>query len=382
MTYSCHKIDELGSGTDPNQGVAIAQALLEAILETGSRVAITTHYMELKQLASSDDRFAVGGMQFVNGRPTYKLLPGVVGESFALSVAERLNIPQTVIDRATELLDSETRQMGDLIRDMEDQKAVIDEQANELVMKRKELEELEIQMKKQQEKLDRQLVTARRTEAEKFAKKLQEKEKILEEVLMKLKSDPSKKLVANSWDELKYVRRDALTEAENIPSVLRKKEQAAAAAEKQFAEMVPLAEMREKPEIKAGDKLIVCKNGALKGSEAVVVNVSGKRVDVIIKGMPMTMKLAEVALPPKFYKPVEQIQSPIKIKTGKNTVSNGGPKMSKMALKALAEEEADAKIQGSKQSRESKKESGAVMRLSSNTVDCLGEFDRSHMNQE
>ena len=364
----------MGSGTDPNQGVAIAQALLEVILETGSRVAITTHYMELKQLASSDDRFAVGGMQFVNGRPTYKLLPGVVGESFALSVAERLNIPQTVIDRATELLDSETRQMGDLIRDMEDQKAVIDEQANELVTKRKELEELELQMKKQQEKLDRQLVTARRTEAEKFAKKLQEKEKILEEVLMKLKSDPSKKLVANSWDELKYVRRDALTEAENIPSVLRKKEQAAAAAEKQFAEMVPLAEMREKPEIKAGDKLVVCKNGALKGSEAVVVNMSGKRIDVTIKGMPMTLKLAEVALPPKSYKPIQQVQSPIKIKTGSKSRGNGGPKMSKMAMKALAEEEADNKIRGSKQSRESKKESGAVMRLSSNTVDCLGEF--------
>jgi DNA mismatch repair protein MutS2 len=49
-------MDELGSGTDPNQGVAIAQAILEALLETGSRVAITTHYLQLKQLAASDDR--------------------------------------------------------------------------------------------------------------------------------------------------------------------------------------------------------------------------------------------------------------------------------------------------------------------------------------
>ena len=50
-------LDEPGSGTDPNQGVAIAQALLEALLDRGCRVAITTHFLELKQLASSDDRF-------------------------------------------------------------------------------------------------------------------------------------------------------------------------------------------------------------------------------------------------------------------------------------------------------------------------------------
>ena len=96
-------MDEPGSGTDPSQGVAIAQALLESMLESGSRVAITTHFLELKQLAASDDRFSVGGMQFVNGRPTYKLQPGVVGESFALAVAERLKLPESVLSRATEL---------------------------------------------------------------------------------------------------------------------------------------------------------------------------------------------------------------------------------------------------------------------------------------
>ena len=103
-------------------------------------------YLELKQLASSDKRFSVGGMQFINGKPTYKLLPGVVGKSFALAVAERLNLPEKVIDRATELLDSETRQMGDLIRDMEDQKTVIEKQAAELERKKNELDDLVVTM--------------------------------------------------------------------------------------------------------------------------------------------------------------------------------------------------------------------------------------------
>merc|ERR1719437_367307 len=93
--------------------------------------------MQLKQLASSDERFSVAGMQFVGDRPTYKLLPGVVGESYALAVAERLKLPQTVLDRANELLDSETRQMGDLIRDLEEQKLLIDKQVSEIEEKKK-----------------------------------------------------------------------------------------------------------------------------------------------------------------------------------------------------------------------------------------------------
>jgi len=166
-------MDELGSGTDPNQGVAIAQALLEAVIESGARVAITTHYLQLKQLAASDDRFSVAGMQFVNGRPTYKLLPGTVGESFALAVAERLGLPQTVLDRANELLDSETRAMGDLIREMEDQKALVDQQAEQLEQKRQEMARMELKMKEETIRLEKKQLDARRQEARKFAKMLE-----------------------------------------------------------------------------------------------------------------------------------------------------------------------------------------------------------------
>ncbi len=311
-------------------------------------------------------------MQFVNGRPTYKLLPGVIGESFALSVAERLNLPQQVIDRAAELMDSDTKQMGDLIRNMEDQKALIDEQAAELKAKRKELDDLEQNMRKQQEKLERKQVNARREEARKFAAKLEEKESVLEEILQTLKSNPSKKLIAKSWDELRYVKRDALTEAENIPSVLRQKEKAAAAAEKKFAEMVPLAEMREKPDIKSGDILVVCKNGPLKGKDATVINTSGKRVDVTVSGMPMTMKLTEVALRPSSFG-----SAPPKTNTKK-----GNNKMSKMAMKALAEE-MQMGGEGAIASTAAKKSGGPTMRLSSNTVDCIGlNFDQARRKCE
>jgi DNA mismatch repair protein MutS2 len=278
-------MDELGSGTDPAQGVAIAQAVLEALMETGCRVAITTHYMALKQLASSDDRFSVAGMQFVRGRPTYKLLPGVVGESYALAVAEKLQLPQTVIDRATELLDSDTRQMGDLIRDLEDQKALIDEQVAEINERKQDIIAMEVQMKEERIRLEKKMLTARRDEAQRFAKILEEKEQILEEVLNKLKSDPSRKVVAKSWEDIKFVKRDAINEAENVPSVVNAKRKAAQAVEEARQELVPLAEIRNRPTLIEGDRLIVCKSGALFGREAIVTKDLGKQLQVQISGM-------------------------------------------------------------------------------------------------
>jgi DNA mismatch repair protein MutS2 len=295
-------MDEVGSGTDPAQGVAIAQALLEALMDTGARVAITTHYMQLKQLATADDRFAVGGMQFVQGRPTYKLLPGTVGESFALAVAERLELPRYVIDRATELLDSETRQMGDLLRELEEQKNIVDQQVIEMEEKRKEMAKMAIEMKEQQIKLEKKQLTARRDEARKFAEKLEEKERVLEEVLEKLKSDPSRRVVAKSWDDIKFAKRDALNEAENVPSVIARRQQAASAAEEASGELVPIAEMREKPDLNEGDTLIVCKPGPLFGREAVIIKELGSRVEVRVNNMNVGLKLKEVALPNKAFK--------------------------------------------------------------------------------
>lgn len=355
-------MDELGSGTDPRQGVAIAQALLEALLETGARVAITTHYLELKQLAASDSRFSVGGMQFVGGRPTYKLLPGTVGESFALAVAERLELPSTILSRANELLDQETRQMGDLIRDLEDQKALVDQQAAEIARKKQEMAALESKMKKDQARLEQKQLSARRDEAQKFAKMLEDKERVLEDVLEKLKSDPSRKIVANSWNDIKFVKRDALNEAENVPSVVAAKKKAAAHVKKTLSELVPLAEMREKPELKVGDKLMVCKQGALFGKEATILQV-GNRPEVQVNGMAVRLKMSELSLPASNFSPPKA-----------NRPAKEGPKDRSKAADKLIQEEINA---GGPQRATGKEESDSksasvTIRTDSNTIDVRG----------
>jgi len=375
-------MDEVGSGTDPAQGVAIAQALLEALVDSGARVAITTHYMQLKQLASVDSRFAVAGMAFVGGRPTYRLEKGVVGESFALSVAERLNLPRGVLDRAGELLDEDTRQMGDLIREMENQKNLIDHQVTELTTKRLELDTLERTMLKQQEKLEREQINARRNEARKFAKKLEEKEAILEEVLSRLKTDPSKRLVAKSWNEIKYVKRDALSEAENIPSVLRRKRVADAAKDSQSTELIPLSELVTVPDLQKGDALVICKKGALFGTETTILTVSAKKISVSARGMAMSMKFNELALPPA-KSAITQVNNNNKFTTTTSYEDPNRNKMSNVAAKALSDEEYAEVRQSHQQQPKDAPKSGPVMRMKSNTVDVLGcTFDEARRKCE
>ena len=352
-------MDELGSGTDPSQGVAIAQALLEALLEKGTRVAITTHYLQLKQLASSDHRFTVAGMQFVNNRPTYKLLPGQIGESFALSVAERLNLPPAVISRANELLDEDTRQMGDLIKDLEAQKASMQAQVDEMERKKQEMEVIQQEMIEAKEKLLVEQLNARRDEAKKFATKLEEKERILEDILNRIKSDPSRKILATSWDDIRYVRRDALTEAENVPG--RKLDSNKNDAP---AELIPLAELRPLPQLNVGDTLVICKKGAMKGKEVKILQIRGRQVQVAVGKMPVQMKMTELALPIK-----QGFGNDSQITNGR-----GKDNLSKIARKALAEHEAMGGASGGyvAESETKPTSKAAIIRTDSNTIDLRG----------
>jgi len=279
-----------------------------------------------------------------------------------------LELPRGVLDRAEELLDSETRQMGDLIREMEDQKALIDRQVAELSTKRTELDELETTVRKQREKLERTQVNARRDEARKFAQKLEEKERILEEVLQRLKSDPSKKLVAKSWNEIKYVKRDAFAEAENVPGGRKTtgRSYGPAGGDGGGVELVPLSEMLEFPVLAKGDRLVVCKKGPLLGEEATILTFNAKKISVSARGMAVAMKPNELALP---------TASMIRKKEERTVEDDNRNKMSNVAAKALSEEEYSDRPQAAGLGGGSTKTDsgdGAVMRMSANTVDVLG----------
>jgi DNA mismatch repair protein MutS2 len=99
-------VDELAVGTDPDQGSALAQAVLEALAERGAHVIVTTHYERLKAMPTADARFVNASVGFDLERmaPTFKLHHGVPGSSGAFLVARRLGLPGSILGRAEELL--------------------------------------------------------------------------------------------------------------------------------------------------------------------------------------------------------------------------------------------------------------------------------------
>ncbi|HEX9940385.1 MAG TPA: Smr/MutS family protein [Thermoanaerobaculia bacterium] len=114
-------LDELGSGTDPEEGAALAVALLEGLLEKGSLGVITTHLAQLAAAALELPGASCAAMEFdpATGRPTFRLVPGPPGASEALALARRLGLPAEWLDRAEARLGSEHRDLRRLIAEVE-----------------------------------------------------------------------------------------------------------------------------------------------------------------------------------------------------------------------------------------------------------------------
>ena len=114
-------LDELGSGTDPDEGSALSAAILESLVERGCLMFVTTHLAQLAAAALEIEGAFCGAMLFDSERhqPTYRLLPGPPGASEALALARRLGLPDVWIERADELLGSEHRDLRRLLAELE-----------------------------------------------------------------------------------------------------------------------------------------------------------------------------------------------------------------------------------------------------------------------
>jgi DNA mismatch repair protein MutS2 len=113
-------LDELGAGTDPQEGSALARALIATLLERGPLVIATTHYSEVKAFAYTTPGVENASVEFdvATLAPTYRLMIGVPGRSNALAIARRLGMPDTIIDQASTLLDPDEVRAEALLQDI------------------------------------------------------------------------------------------------------------------------------------------------------------------------------------------------------------------------------------------------------------------------
>lgn len=150
--------DELGAGTDPTEGAALAISILNDLHERKIRTMATTHYSELKVYALNTPGIKNASCEFdvESLKPTYKLLIGIPGKSNAFAISSKLGLPDRIIEAAKEQIGTEDKKFEDLLADLEKSRKTIESESLEIVQYKKEVEELKTQLEEKTYKLDKQ----------------------------------------------------------------------------------------------------------------------------------------------------------------------------------------------------------------------------------
>ena len=269
--------DELGAGTDPTEGAALARSIMDFMLERKIRCISTSHYNQLKVYALTTDGVANASMEFdVDSlSPTYRLLIGVPGKSNAFEISRRLGLPDEIIGEAKKLLSSENIEFEDVLQS-------IDEDRTKIREYKEELEREKIDLEKENKRLQSKI------------KKLEDqKEKILEK-----SREEAKRLLLNTKENVDIILSEINEAKDNISSENSKKIQEAQdllresiknARDKSELEIAKAKNPIK--EIKVGDKVRTSL-----GNIATVLELPDKKGNVLVQSGIMKMNMPKDSL--------------------------------------------------------------------------------------
>lgn len=271
--------DELGSGTDPQEGASLAISILDYIGAKGSYVMATTHYPELKVYAYNRPGTINASMEFNSESlaPTYRLQIGIPGRSNAFDISRRLGIPSQIIDQATGFIQEDSQSLNEMIADLE--------------QKRRKAEQESHRLEKQIQESDRLLEELKReTETLEFAKQKE---------IDKAKKEANS-ILSNTKEEAELLMQEIREMQMNVSKNAQVKEHELIGLRKQFDDLrqedtVPsnkvLRREKEKKKLKVGDEVIT----ESYGQRGILVEKSGQDQWVVQLGI-MKMKLPETDL--------------------------------------------------------------------------------------
>ncbi|MES2329834.1 MAG: MutS2/Smr-associated SH3 domain-containing protein [Bacteroidota bacterium] len=209
-------IDELGSGSDPNLGGAFAEVIMEELSRRHSYGIVTTHYLNLKVMANHTQGIINGAMQFdeINLQPMYKLVVGKPGSSYTFAIAERIGLPQHLIQKARKLVDDDHFKLDRLLNSTEQDLQHLDKEKKELSRLMKENEKLKKEMQvvldKERHRQQIEILKQQNRIAEDRLVYLKDMERKLKQIVLDWKKAENKNDVLKNLKDLLFKRKEEI----------------------------------------------------------------------------------------------------------------------------------------------------------------------------